>query len=120
MIVPYNRKNVKNTISPYSDPFLQSQNSKMNNNDNNTYRYPDNVAINSLDIADNGLKDLLIRYGFTLEVLLNIPSSELSKFLGIGNYIAQLTSSAVVRLSNENSAVYDISNANLQVGNSIT
>jgi hypothetical protein len=48
----------------------------MNNNDNNTYRYPDNVAINSLDIADS-LKEL-------------------------------------------GSAVYDISNANLRVGNSIT
>jgi hypothetical protein len=40
----------------------------MNNDDNNTYGYPDNVAINSLDIAD-GLKELLIKYGFTLEVL---------------------------------------------------
>ena len=36
--------------------------------------------------------------------------SELSKFLGIDNYIAQLIGSAV----------YDISNANLRVGNSIT
>jgi hypothetical protein len=109
MIVPYNRKNVKNTTSSYSDPFLQNQNSKMNNNDNNTYRYPDNVAINSLDIADS-LKELLIRYGFTLGVLSNMSYSELSKFLGIDNYIAQLIGSAV----------YDISNANLRVGNSIT
>jgi hypothetical protein len=119
MIAPYNRKNVKNTASSYSDPFLQNQNSKMNNNDNNTYRYPDNVAINSLDIAD-GLKELLIRYGFTLEVLSNMPYSELSKFLGIDSYIAQLIGNAVVKPSNENSAVYDISNANLRVGNSIT
>lgn len=119
MIVPYNRKNVKDTTSSYSDPFLQNQNSKMNNNDNNTYRYPDNVAINSLDIAD-GLKELLIRHGFTLGVLSNMPYSELSKFLGIDNYIVQLISSTVVKPSNENSAVYDISNANLRVGNSIT
>lgn len=119
MIVPYNRKNVKNTISSYSDPLLQNQNSKMNNNDNNTYKYPDNVAINSLDIAENGLKELLIRYGFTLEILSNMSSSELSKFLGIDKYIAQLIGS-VVEPSNENSAVYAISNANLQVGNFIT
>jgi hypothetical protein len=119
MIAPYNRKNVKNIASSYSDPFLQNQNSKMNNNDNNTYRYPDNIAINSLDIADD-LKELLIRYGFTLEVLSNMPYSELSKFLGIDNYIAQLIGCAVVKPSNENSTVYDISNSNLRVGNSIT
>jgi hypothetical protein len=67
----------------------------MNNNENNTYSYPDNVSINSLDIAD-GLKELLIKYGFTTEGLSILPSSELAEFLGIDKYIVQLISSAAV------------------------
>jgi hypothetical protein len=98
---------------------LQNQKSKINNNENNTYSYPDNVAINSLDIAD-GLKELLIKYGFTTEVLSSIPSSELAEFLGIDKYIAQLISSAAVKLSNDSYAPCYRSNTNLQTGNSIT
>lgn len=120
MITPYNRKKVENTLSSYSDSLLQNQRSKMNNNDNNTYGYPDNVAINSLDIAD-GLKELLIKYGFTLEVLSSMPSSELAEFLGIDKYIAQIIGSAVVNLSNDNCRLYDTSSsANLQTRNFIT
>ena len=119
MIISYSRKNVKNTASSYSDSLLQNQKSKMNNNENNTYSYPDNVTINPLDIAD-GLKELLIKYGFTTEVLLSIPSSELAEFLGIDKYIAQLISSAAVKLSNDSYAPCYRSNTNLQTGNSIT
>jgi hypothetical protein len=119
MIISYSRKNVKNTASSYSDSLLQNQKSKINNNENNTYSYPDNVAINSLDIAD-GLKELLIKYGFTTEVLSSIPSSELAEFLGIDKYIAQLISSAAVKLSNDSYAPCYRSNTNLQTGNSIT
>jgi hypothetical protein len=36
----------------------------------------------SLDIAD-GLKELLTKYEFTLNELLNIPSSKLSEYLGV-------------------------------------
>ena len=119
MIISYSIKDVKNTASSYSDSLLQNQKSKMNNNENNTYSYPDNVAINSLDIAD-GLKELLLKYGFTTEVLSSIPSSELAEFLGIDKYIAQLISSAAVKLSNDSYAPCYRSNTNLQTGNSIT
>jgi hypothetical protein len=43
----------------------------------------------SLDIA-NGLKELLIKYEFTLELLSTIPPSELAKILGIDEYIAKV------------------------------
>ncbi|HYZ60094.1 MAG TPA: hypothetical protein VE544_10605 [Nitrososphaeraceae archaeon] len=119
MIISYSRKNVKNTASSYSDSLLQNQKSKMNNNENNTYSYSDNVPINPLDIAD-GLKEQLIKYGFTTEVLSSIPSSELAEFLGIDKYIAQLISSAAVKLSNDSYAPCYRSNTNLQTGNSIT
>jgi hypothetical protein len=119
MIISYSRKNVKNTASSYSDSLLQNQKSKINNNENNTYSYPDNVAINSLDIAD-GLKELLIKYGFTTEGLSSIPSSELAEFLGIDKYIAQLISSAAVKLSNDSYASCDRSITYLQTCNSIS
>ena len=98
MIIPYSRKNVKNTASSYSDSLLQNQKSN-NNNENNTY----SVAINSLDIAD-GLKELLIKYGLTTEVLSSMPSSGLAEFLGIDKYIARLIGIAAVKLSNDSYA----------------
>ena len=104
MIIAYSRKNVKNTASSYSDSFLQNQKSNNNNNENNTYSYPNNVAsINSLDIAD-GLKELLIKYGLTTEVLSSMPSSGLAEFLGIDKYIARLIGIAAVKLSNDSYA----------------
>jgi hypothetical protein len=112
MIILYSRKKFKNSASYYSDSFLQNQKSKMNNNDySNTYSYSDKVAINSLDIAD-GLKELLIRYGFTLEELSHISSSELAELLGIDKYIAQIIESAVAKLSYDNYASYHRFNAN--------
>jgi hypothetical protein len=105
MIIQYSRKNNKDSASSYSDSLLQNQKSKMNNNYNddndNTYNYSDRVAINSLDIAD-GLKELLIKYRYTLEELSNLSSSELAESLGIDKYIAQIIESAVVKLSNDN------------------
>jgi hypothetical protein len=44
-------------------------------------------SINQLDIAD-GLKELLIRYRFTLKLLLDTPVSGLAKILCIDNYVA--------------------------------
>ncbi len=114
MIIPYSRKKFKNSASYYSDSFLQNQKSKMNNNNNNynnTYNYYDKVAINSLDIAD-GLKELLIKYGFTLEELLNMSPSELAESLGIDKYIAQIIESAAAKLSNDNYASYHRLNDN--------
>jgi hypothetical protein len=63
-----------------------------NNNHNNTH-------INSLDIAD-GLKELLIKYGFTLEVLLNTSSSEIAEFLGIDQYVAEIICTSARKSSN--------------------
>ena len=113
MIIQYSRKITKNSASSYSESLLQNQKSKMNNNNdnNNTYSYSDKVAINSLDIAD-GLKEMLIEHGFTLEELLNISSSELAELLGIDKYIAQIIDSAVAKLSNNNYASYHRLNAN--------
>jgi hypothetical protein len=109
MITACSTKSIKNTLSSYSDLLLQNQRSKMNNNDNNTYGYPDNVAINSLDIAD-GLKELLIKYGFTLEVLSSMPSTELAEFLGIDRYIAKIIGSAAIKLSNDSYTRYNTTN----------
>ena len=110
-IIQYSRKSIKNSASSYSDSFLQNQKSKRNNNNNNTYNYYDKVAINSFDIAD-GLKELLIKYRYTLEELSHIPSSELAELLGIDKYIAQIIESAVARLSNNNYASYHRLNVN--------
>jgi hypothetical protein len=95
MIISYSRRNIRNTASSYSVSLIQNQKIKMNNNENNTCSYTDNVSINSLDIAD-GLKELLINYGSTTEGLSSLPSSKLAEFLGIDKYIAQLISSAAV------------------------
>ena len=113
MIIQYSRRNIKNSASYYSDSFLQNQKSKMNskNDNNNAYSYFDKVAISYLDIAD-GLKELLIKYGFTLEELSHIPSSELAEILGIDKYIAQIIESAVAKLYNNNYASYHRLNAN--------
>jgi hypothetical protein len=58
-----------------------------------------NTHINSLDIAD-GLKELLIKYGFTLEVLLNTQSSEIAEFLGIDQYVAEIICTSARKSSN--------------------
>ena len=76
-------------------------NNKNNNDNNNTYSYSDKVAINSLDIAD-GLKELLIKYRYTLEELLKISSSELDEFLGIDLYVAKIICTAARKLYNHN------------------
>jgi FMN phosphatase YigB (HAD superfamily) len=108
MIITYQRKDVRHTIS-YSHSLLSNKASKSNDNDNDndntatTYIYPDDIAINSLDIAD-GLKELLIKYGFTLEALSNMPSSELAESLGIDQYIAKIICSAARKLSDDNYA----------------
>jgi hypothetical protein len=42
-----------------------------------------------LDIA-NGLKELLLTHGFTLDMLLKTPPTELAIILGIDLYVARL------------------------------
>jgi hypothetical protein len=108
MITTYQRKDVKHTES-YSHSLLSNKTSKSNDNNNDNdnnntatiYIYPDYIAINSLDIAD-GLKELLIKYGFTLEALSNMPSSELAESLDIDQYIAKIICSAARKLSDDN------------------
>ena len=59
-------------------------NNKDDNDDNNNQA--DNI-IKSLDIAE-GLKELLILHGFTIELLLATSATELANTLGIDQYVA--------------------------------
>ena len=105
MITNYKRVNVRNnTISSHS--LLQNHGSGRSKNINykKIHNYSDDIAINSLEIAD-GLKELLTKNEFTLNELLNIPSSKLSEYLGVDKYVAHLIGSAARKLS-------DIINAN--------
>ena len=120
MITNYKRGNVRNntirnnTISS-SRSLLQIQGSGRSNNNNSNkkiHNYSDNIAINSLEIAD-GLKELLTKYDFTLNELLSIPTTGLAEFLGIDRYIAQIIGGAATKLSNN----IDNGNEKLQTEN---
>ena len=56
--------------------------------------------INSLDIAE-GLKDLLIIHGFTIELLLPISATELANTLGIDEYVAKIVCQSAHRIVSE-------------------
>jgi hypothetical protein len=117
MITNYSIADVENNTVSSSSSLLHNQGSKkINENDSNRniYNYPDSSAINSLDIAD-GLKELLNKYGFTLNELLNMPSSELARIIGIDKYVAQIIYSAATKLSN-----IDKANEEMQTENYIT
>ena len=115
MITNYKRGNVRNnTISSFQS-LLQNQGSERSNYNNSNKKIrnnSDNIAINSLEIAD-GLKELLTKYDFTLNELLSIPSTELAEFLGIDRYIAKIIGSAATKLSNN----IDNANEKLQTEN---
>jgi hypothetical protein len=70
-------------------------------NYNSNCIYSDSISVNSLDIAD-GLKELLIKYRYTLEELSKMSYSELAKYLGIDSYVAKIICTAVMKLSNSN------------------
>jgi len=117
MITNYKRNAVRNNTMRYSLSLLHNHGGERSINNNsirNIYFYPDSIAINSLDIAD-GLKELLNKYGFTLNKLLNMPSSELAEFIGIDKYVAQIIGCAATRLSN-----IDKVNEEMQTENYIT
>ena len=117
MITNYGITDVENNTVSFSSSLLHNQGIKKineSNNNKNIYNYPDRSAINSLDITDS-LKELLNKYGFTLNELLNIPSSELARIIGIDKYVAQITGSAATRLSN-----IDKANEEMQTENYIT
>jgi hypothetical protein len=46
---------------------------------------------------DDGLKELLIDYGFTRRRILKLQSSDLASILGIDNYIAKIICNAAKR-----------------------
>jgi hypothetical protein len=46
-------------------------------------------AVDQLDIAE-GLKELLLAYGFRLDLLKSMSSNELAEMLGIDKYIASI------------------------------
>jgi hypothetical protein len=52
--------------------------------------------IRELPIAD-GLKELLIDYGFTRQRILRIQSTDLASILGIDNYVAKIIYNAAKR-----------------------
>jgi hypothetical protein len=102
MLLTYETGDSEESVSSYS---LLSHNkrSKVKNSDanNNDYIYPDNAIINSLDIAD-GLKELLIKYEFTLEELLTTRISDLAEYLAIDVYVANIIYNAAKKLSSSN------------------
>jgi hypothetical protein len=102
MLLTYNREDSQHEL-PYSSSLSNSKKSKTDyfTKSGNDHINHEIIAINSLDIAD-GLKELLIKYGFTLEELLSIPASELAEFLGIDSYVANIICGAARRLSNYN------------------
>jgi hypothetical protein len=80
-------------------------------NYNSNYIYHDSTFINSLDIAD-GLKELLIKYRFTLEELSSRSYSELAEFLGIDPYVAKIIGRAATKLSNIDKASDELQTKN--------
>ena len=54
--------------------------------------------IMELEIAD-GLKDLLMDYGFTCEKILRIQSSQLASILGVEDYIGKIVYNAAKNIS---------------------
>ena len=51
-------------------------------------------AVDQLDIAE-GLKELLLTYGFRLELLKSMSSNDLAEILGIDKYIASIIINSV-------------------------
>ena len=80
---------------------MENRSNNFPENYNNNGIYPDSTFINSLDIAD-ALKELLIKYRFTLEELSNMSYSELAEYLGIDTYVAKIICAAAMKLSNSN------------------
>jgi hypothetical protein len=93
MLSTNNREDSKQIISHFSLPSKKNKTNYFTESKNN------HININSLDIAD-GLKELLIKYGFTLEVLVNTSSSEIAEFLGIDQYVAEIICTAARKSSN--------------------
>ena len=106
MLSTYYREDSPQNISSYSPSSLlpHTKRSKTNyftQNSNNDNTYPNNIIFNSLDIAE-GLKELLVKYRYTLEELSSMPFSKLAEFLGIDLYVARIICTAARKLSDCN------------------
>ena len=99
MLSTKNREDSQQNIS-YSLSLSQSKSNNTNYFTETNYDHINShsMSINSLEIAD-GLKELLIKYGFKLEEL-TMPSSDLAEFLGIDLYIAKIICTAARKSSN--------------------
>ena len=91
------KSNVLTSYRDISSSSLLEDNKQDLQIDDNNERKDD---IMSLDIAE-GLKDLLIVHGFTIELLLSISATELSNTLGIDEYVAQIICQSANRLVSE-------------------
>jgi hypothetical protein len=102
MLSTYNREDSSQNVPSYSPSLHRTKENKTNyftKGGNGDYIYPNNIIINSLNISD-GLKELLIKYIYTLEELSSMLFSRLAVFLGIDQYVATIICSAARKLSN--------------------
>ena len=102
MLSSYDSSDSQQNVS-HSSSLSHAKRSQMSGSGTNynDYIYPDDVTINSLDIAD-GLKEMLIKYGITFEELLTLSISELAEHLSIDLYIASIICDAAKKLSSSN------------------
>jgi hypothetical protein len=112
MLSTYDKSDSQQNVS-HSSSLSHNKRSKINSSRTNykDYIYPDNVIINSLDIAD-GLKELLIKYGFTFKELLTMSISELTERLSIDLYVASIICDAAKKLSSSNNLEGKIAQVN--------
>ena len=105
MLSTYDRGDSSQNISSSSSSLLSQIEGKKTNyfteNGNGDYISPNNIIINSLDLA-NSLKELLVKYRYTLEELSSMPFSKLAEFLGIDLYVARIICTAARKLSDCN------------------
>ena len=106
MLSAYDREDSSQNILSYfsSSSLPHTEGNKTNyftENSNDDYISPNNIIINSLDLADS-LKELLVKYRYTLEELSSMPFSKLAEFLGIDLYIARIICTAARKLSDCN------------------
>ena len=98
-------QNISSYSSSSSFPYTKGNKTNyISKSSNDDYIYPNNIIMNSLDISD-GLKELLIKYRYTLEELSNTPFSKLAEFLDIDLYVARIICTATRNLTNCNSCI---------------
>src|ERR671927_441483 len=106
MLSAYDREDSSQNILSYfsSSSLPHTEGNKTNYftaTSNNDHIYPNNIIVNSLDISDS-LKELLIKYRYTLEKLSSMPFSKSAEFLGIDLYVARIICTAARKLSDCN------------------